>query len=85
VCVWGGASRELALREFDDFARTAGFMEVGEEAPRPLLEAVSGWRRQLKPFECGEGGGHEIVRAQQNFLHASANARGTHRRPFTHT
>ena len=26
------ASREVALREFDEFARTAGFMEVGEEA-----------------------------------------------------
>ena len=32
------ASRELALREFDEFARTARFMEVGEEALGSLLD-----------------------------------------------
>jgi hypothetical protein len=32
------ASWELALREFDDFARTEGFMEVGEEVLGSLLE-----------------------------------------------
>ena len=32
------ASREVALREFDEFARTAGFMEVGEEALGSLLD-----------------------------------------------
>jgi hypothetical protein len=30
--------RELALRRFDEFARTAGFMEVGEEALGSLLD-----------------------------------------------
>jgi WD40 repeat protein len=32
------ASRELALREFDEFARTAGFMGLGEEVLGSLLE-----------------------------------------------
>jgi hypothetical protein len=33
-----GASRELARREFDDFARTEGFMKVGDEVLGSLLE-----------------------------------------------
>ena len=37
------ASRELALRSFDDFARTAGFMEVGEEVLGSLLEDDGLW------------------------------------------
>ena len=37
------ASREVALREFDEFARTAGFMEVGEEALGSLLEDDGLW------------------------------------------
>ena len=32
------ASRELALREFDEFARTAGFMEVEEQVLGSLLD-----------------------------------------------
>ena len=32
------ASRGLALREFDEFAKTAGFMELGEEVLGSLLE-----------------------------------------------
>jgi WD40 repeat protein len=32
------ASRELALRRFDDFSTTAGFMEVGEEVLGSLLD-----------------------------------------------
>ena len=37
------ASREVALREFDEFARTAGFMEVGREALGSLLEDEGLW------------------------------------------
>ena len=37
------AIREVALREFDEFARTAGFMEVGEEALGSLLENDGLW------------------------------------------
>ena len=32
------ASRELALREFDEFSKTAGFMALGEEALGSLLD-----------------------------------------------
>ena len=45
ACGWGSglervkrAGQDLALREFDEFARTAGFMEVGEEARGSLLD-----------------------------------------------
>ena len=37
------ASREVALREFDEFARTAGFIEVVEEALGSLLEDAGLW------------------------------------------
>ena len=46
------ASRELALREFDEFARTAGFMEVGEEVLGSLLEDDGLWtEREERVFE----------------------------------
>jgi hypothetical protein len=58
------ASRDLALREFDDFARTAGFMGVGEEVLGSLLEDVWLWTEgEERVFEDvvlwmkgGEGG-----------------------------
>ena len=83
ACGWGcwlvrveGASRlsrELALREFDEFAGTAGFMEVWEEALGSLLdddglvtereervfEAVVHW---MKGLEGGEVRGSVLLR-----------------------
>ena len=90
ACGWGSglvrverASRELALREFDEFAGTAGFMEVGEEALGSLLdddglvtereervfEAVVRW---MKGGEgCGGVRGSELLRKVRfPFMHA---------------
>ena len=67
------ACRELALREFDEFARTAGFMDVGEEALGSLLdddglvtereervfEAAVRW---MKGGERGEARGSGLLR-----------------------
>ena len=66
------ASREVALREFDDFARTAGFMEVGEEVLGALLEDDGLWTdgeervfegvvRWLKRGEGGEVRGSGLL------------------------
>ena len=60
------ASRELALREFDEFAQTAGFMEVGEEALGSLLEDDGLWTEgEERVFEgvvrwMKGGGGGEL-------------------------
>jgi len=58
------ASRELALRSFDDFARTAGFMEVGEEVLGSLVEDDGLWTEGeervyegvMRWMKGGEGG-----------------------------
>jgi hypothetical protein len=67
------ASRELALREFDEFARTAGFMEVGEEVLGSLLEddelmsgreelVFEGVVRWMKGGNGGDIRGSELLR-----------------------
>jgi hypothetical protein len=66
-------SRKLALREFDKFALTAGFMEVGEEVLRSLLEDDELWTEGeervfesvvlwMKGVEGGEVRGLELLR-----------------------
>ena len=60
-------SRELALREFDEFARTAGFMEVGEEVLGSLLDDDGLWTEsEERVFEWVvrwmKGGGKGVVR-----------------------
>ncbi len=66
------ASRELALREFDEFSRTTGFMKVGEEVLGRLLEdnglrtereelVFEGLLQWMKGAEGGEMRGSELL------------------------